>query len=69
MRIEHTDGYQLRKFADAMRPHVQLRGAELQAKVKEHGQPVITQLLRNGHELADAIDLLRRTLADLTRLH
>jgi hypothetical protein len=64
-QLQRSDYWQLRTFAHAMTVHSALKGAELRAKIKEHGTPVIAQLQLNGHTQADAIQLIRMTLEDL----
>lgn len=67
MPIQHTDAFQLMKFAAAMRPHAHLDNKAIQVHVLKHGTPVLAQLRANGHDLNTAIDLLRTTLKDLQK--
>lgn len=64
--IQNTDAAVLMQFAAASKPLKGLQQTpEVLAKIKEAGTPTVAQLKRNGHTLADCIDLMKAVWSTL----
>lgn len=65
--MKNTDAYILMQFRDTVRHLRGLPVGELTSRMGELGKPTLDALKANGHDLADAIGLMREVWRDIER--
>jgi hypothetical protein len=65
--MKNSDAFILMQFRDAVACLRDLPSAEATAQMGTIGRPFFDQLRANGHELPDAIGLLRAVWVDIKR--